>query len=137
MAIVTREQIDKAPDIITEAHSVEEWVAGGEVLLKVMSGDERDEWENELYQINGKDVKINRKQARARLLARIIVDPSGKPLYGDKEISALGKKSSVVLDRLWTAARKLNRLDAKDIEELAKNSEAGPVEGSPSASPAT
>ena len=133
MKTLNKEDILKAEDLATQSVNVKEW--GGAVIIRTMTGAERDFFENSLFSDKGADKAANIKNLRARLLSLCLVDDTGKRLFSDKEIELLGAKSAKVLDRLYTIAAKLNAIGAKDEEELTKNSE-GEADGiSTSASP--
>lgn len=133
MAVLTREQIDKASDVVTERIPVPEWGKDAEVIITSMGADERDAWEASMIETRGNSQKMNYKQARAKLVARCLVDEAGKRLYTDSEVDSLGKRNGAVLDRLFAVAKRINALEKKDVDDLTKNSNAGPTEGSPSA----
>ena len=42
-------------------------------------------------------------------------------MFTEKDVVKLGKKSSAALDRIFSAAQKLNRISDDDVEDLAKN----------------
>lgn len=117
---LTKEAILAANDLKQEIINVPEW--GGDVIIRTMTGEERDAFDSEMI----RDDKRSFKNIRARFLSLIICDDKGARLFDDKEISVLGKKSAAALDRLFTAGQKLNRLSNDDIEELAGNSDPGP-----------
>lgn len=117
--ILSKEQILKAEDLKRETVPVPEW--GGEVIVRTMTGAERDAFEGEITAKKG----VNRDNIRAKLLARVIIGEDGKRIFDDNEIADLGDKSSSVLDRLFGIAQRLNGIGAKDVEEMEKNSEAG------------
>jgi len=112
---LNKDQILSADDLKTETVAVPEW--GGEVVIRVMTGEERDSFETEIVN----DEKRTIKNIRARFLARVMCDDAGNRLFSDTDVEALGRKSAAVLDKLFAAAQKLNRLTKDDVEELAKN----------------
>lgn len=126
MKTLNRDDILKADDLTTQTINVKEW--GGAVIIRTMTGAERDYFESSLFSDKGADKTANIKNLRARLLSLCLVDGDGKRLFADKEIEMLGSKSAKVLDRLYTIAAKLNAIGAKDEEELTKNSD-GEAEG--------
>lgn len=129
---LTKDNIFKAEDIIKEWVDIPEWDGG--LYIKVLSGEERDSFEAGMFKSNDMgDFTRNLDNMRARLIAFAAVDEDNKPifdsnlkydiqgkLYGD--VAELGKKSSVVLDRMYTVAQRLNKLRKEDIEDLTKNS---------------
>ena len=133
MDILTKEQIVAVNDITTETVSVPEW--GGYVLVKVMSGTERDAFESSIFEQKGKDIQRNLGNLRAKLVSKCLVDEKGNRLFSDKEIEIIGKKSAKVLDRIYEVCVKLNGIGPKDVEELTKNSVGELKEDSISISP--
>jgi hypothetical protein len=135
----------KAEDLGTEWVSVPEW--GGEVLVKALTGEERDAFEascqreRPMLDVRGKAVRGRtemvpyRQNVRARLVVRSVVDDDGGRIFTDGDASALGKKSGAALDRVFEVAARLSRLGDDDIEELAGNSEAATSGDSPFTSP--
>lgn len=121
--ILNREAILQSSDLKTETVSVPEW--GGEVLVKGMSGTERDAFEagNILRKDkNGKPgFELNAVNIRARLCSLCIVDETGKRLFTDTDVEALGRKNAAALHRVFEVAQRLSGLTKADVEELEKN----------------
>lgn len=107
-----RSKILAVSDLSTETVDVPEW--GGSVNVRMMTGSERDRFESEHIQEPSKDF-------RARLVAAVVVDDEGTRLFDPEDIPALGRKSCAALDRITEVAVRLNKLSAKDQEEIAKN----------------
>ena len=115
--MLTKDQILNAEDKQTEIVHVPEW--GGDVKIAMMSGFSRDEFEGSLVGANGGS---NMSNVRAKLVAACVVDEDNKIMFTAKDIAKLGQKSGAALDRIFSAAKKLNKIDNDDVEELAKNS---------------
>jgi hypothetical protein len=132
MAILSKAEILAAQDIATEVVEVPEW--GGSVIVKAMSGVERDSFE-EMVLRKGPSGGFEPVMAnmRAKLLAKTLVDEDGKALFTDKDVAALGQKSAQVLDRLFTVASRLSGISQSDVDDLAKNSVSARNGGSGSA----
>lgn len=134
MALLTRQQILAADDLKTELVPVPEW--GGTVLVRALSGSERDAFEQDIvtFRREGKrtvtDTDLH--NVRAKLAVHSIVDESGARLFSIEDIEALGSKSAAALQRVFDVAQRLSGLSDDDVEELAKNSGAGPSAGSTS-----
>jgi len=122
--MLSKEQILKADDLPIETVEVPEW--GGSVLVRTMTGTERDAFETSL--IDGKERNLT--NIRAKLCSKCMVDQSGERLFADSDITALGKKSASALDRVFSAAQRLNGISADDVKELEKNSGAIPADSS-------
>jgi len=117
MALLNRDAILQADDLPTKTVDVPEW--GGAVCVRSMTGVERDQYESTMVERKGKDVQVNLKNIRAKLVALCCIGDDGKRLFGEDDAEALGKKSAAALDRVFSVAQKLNGLSAKDVEELA------------------
>lgn len=129
MALLNHSDILAADDLKTEDVAVPEW--GGTVRIKALTGTERDEFEQSLMEVK-KDgsVKSQRANVRARLVAKVIVNEAGELIFNNADIPALGRKSAAALDRVATAAQRLNAFSDADIEELAENFADAPSESS-------
>lgn len=119
MTLLSKDAILGADDLITEDVEVPEW--GGTVRVRMMTGAERDAFEESLSRTKGKSVKANLANLRARLVAKTVVDEAGKRLFTDAEAGVLGQKSAAALDRVFDAARTLNGMTEKDVEELVED----------------
>ena len=127
MAALTKAQILQADDLGCERVEIPEW--NGHAYVRVLSGAERDAWEESIL---GDDDKVSIKNIRAKFAIAVLCDGKGQPMFTDADAEPLGKKSAAALDRVFDAGRKLNRLRAEDVEELAKNSGGGQSESSAS-----
>lgn len=121
--MLTRDAIFAAQDRAFEDVDVPEW--GGMVRIAVITGTDRDAYEASMYEMKGKEIKLNRDDMRAKLLARAIVDENLKRIFTDADIREIGKKSSKVIERLFTVAQRLNGMTDENIKELEKNSASG------------
>ena len=110
-------------DIATEDLYIPEW--GAWVRIKTMTAAERDYFEASTVTRDGKKMQINMQGIRARLCALCLVDEAGNRIFSNEDEYALGMKSSAALDRIFTAAQRLNGLREEDVEALAKNSAGG------------
>lgn len=129
MELLTKEQILGSDDRKTEDVTVAEW--GGAVRVGVMSATERDRWESETY--GGE--QPNMADFRARFVALCLVDESGKRIFTDKDVTALGNKSAAALERVFKVAQRLNAVTDEAHEELGNASPGAPNAVSSSGSP--
>lgn len=130
MSVLTKDAILEAKDLKDETVEVPEW--GGSVIVRCLTGTERDAFESSLFKGNGKNQQENFENLRAKLLVLAIIDEDGKRLFSKKDIDDLGRKSVSVLDRLFHVARKLSGIGQEDVDELTKNLEATQDEDSTS-----
>lgn len=118
-----REAILQVDDLAQEVVEVPEW--GGAVLVRGLTGSERDAFEQDIVQMrrNGKAMttEIDMHNIRAKLCVRCMVDEDGERLFSDADMEALGRKSAQALQRVFDVAQRLSGLTSEDVEELAKN----------------
>jgi hypothetical protein len=117
MALLTKDQILTSEDLKTLDVEVPEW--GGTIRLSMMTGRSRDLYEAGLYK--GKDNDANYDNMRAKYLSYCIVNEEGNLMFTIQDVLELGKKSSVVIDRLFTLASELNATSNDAVEDIAKN----------------
>ena len=119
MAVLTKDAILKAEDLERKLVTVKEW--GGDVYVRSMTAAERDDWEAGLMASKTEDAKSNLRNLRARLTVICVVDEAGNRLFSDADAEALGQKSARAVDRIFSAAARLNALSSRDVEDLAGN----------------
>lgn len=134
MGVLDKAAIFAAQDLPTKTVAVPEW--GGEVIVRSMTGAERDQYEQQILAQRGPDGNANIANLRARLVAFCTVDAEGKRVFADEDVDALGAKSAAALDRVFAAASSLNGIGQKDVEALGEASAAAGA-ASTSSSPST
>lgn len=127
---LTRDAILAISDNQTREIEVPEW--GAWVRVRGLTAAERDQFEGEIVQRNGRDVRTNTKNIRARLVVLSVINDDGSRMFGFPDIEALGEKSAKALDRIFTVAMELSGLRDEDVQELAENFDATPDAGSSS-----
>lgn len=126
MSLLDRTAILAAPDIKTERVPVPEW--SGEVLVRGLTGLERDGYEQRCYETSYTNI-------RASLLTLALVDEQGRRLFSLEDVAALAAKSAAPLDRLFDVARRLSGIGRHDVAALQGNSEPGRNGSTTSGSP--
>ena len=93
-----------------------EW--GGHVYVRTLTAKERDSWEASLVDPDtkrGVKIFVGRDGLRARWAALVICDATGAAIVNTpSQIEQLAAKSSVPLDRIWDAGRRLNGMVSGD-----------------------
>lgn len=112
---------------------------GGTVIVSELSALEADDYSASLSRTVTSPVNKNEQvtvpaleNARARLVCRCLVDPSGARLFKDNEAGKLGALSSAVIGQLYDVAIKLSKIGDDEVEAVVGESEAVPSDGSPS-----
>jgi len=113
MNILSKDAILAADDLPRETVNIPEW--GGEVLVRTMSGKDRDAFEASLLEKDGRMENV-----RARLVALTLCDSQGDRLFDDSEIAALGRKSARALDRVFSVAQRLNGIGVDQVDAAKK-----------------
>lgn len=131
MALLKRDFILGVSDLKVETVEVPEW--GGSVLVRGMTGAERDAFEKSVLVRKGKDTQVNLSNARAKLVALSVVDESGKRMFTDSDVIVLGTKSASALSRIFNVASRLSGITEEDVEELTDELKESPFDGSASA----
>ena len=132
---LSRDDILKAADNEPEEVDVPEW--GGTVLVRGMTGRERDAFEVSLMQPGRGGRKVmDPANVRAKLVARCVVDDDGGRLFTDADVAELGGKSAAAVDRVYAVAARLSGMGGDDQEELTRDFALADGAGSSSTSPA-
>jgi hypothetical protein len=116
MALLSREAILKAEDIHTEKVEVPEW--GGEVLVRGLTGRQRDEFEGSLIEHRGRRAVMNTANMRAKLVSWSVVDEEGSRLFTSGDVQELGEHSAAAVNRIYAVAAKLSGLSDEDVDEM-------------------
>ncbi len=122
-----RDLIRNADDCkrLSEPIPCPEWGEGVVVYVRILSGAERDAFEEGSLVRKGKKRETSLQDARARLVELAACDAGGKPLFRKGDAKWLTQKNGAVLTRIFAEAMKLNGITEADVDELAGNSESG------------
>ena len=118
-AAAIRDRIKRATPSKLERVEVADW--GGPVWVRVMTGTERDAFEQQMANASSNGAKIGLDNIRARFLIRTLCAEDGTRVFGDADHVELGGKSANVLDRLFQVAQRMNGFGDDAVEELAGN----------------
>lgn len=106
---------------------------GGDVLVRGMTGRERDAFEMSCFEGRGKKRDFNMKDVRAKLVAYCCIDEAGNRLFSDSDVEAISNVRADVVDKLFATAQKLSGMREEDLDELGKPS-ASPIASASSSS---
>jgi hypothetical protein len=118
--VLSRDALLKAIAVPTERIDIPE--LGGVVIVRGMTGQERDEFESSLIVGRGRRRDVDTSNIRAKLAVRCLIDEQGGRLFKDEEADALGCVRADVLSRIYTAAQRLSGVTDEDIDEMGKSS---------------
>jgi len=125
LKILSFEEIMQADDLDTEKVPVPEW--GGAVLMKTMSGKNRDDYIQILQGRmvgTGKGRKLsNYRGLSASLLQQCLIKKDESPLFTAAQIKDLQGKNGAVISRLVEKAQEMNGLTDDEVEKISGNSE--------------
>lgn len=117
--ILTRGQILEAEDLEWQDLNVPEW--GGTVIVRGLTGKERDQYEAGILRMRGKNAQLNLQNARARLVVMGTIDEEGEPVFTMKDVDALGDKSAAAIERIASAIQRLSGLAEADVQQMVEN----------------
>jgi len=117
--MLTREQILECNDLPSAVVKVPEW--GGEVLVRGLTGAQRDWLEASMFTGKRGNREANMENFRAKIVCLSVSDENGNPIFTEKDVAALSKKSALALQRVFNVALKLSGLTQEEAEQLTKN----------------
>ena len=97
-------------------------VLDGTVLVRGMTGAERDAFEASCFEGRGKKRDFNMRNLRAKLVAYCCIDDEGRRLFTDEDVIALGAVRADVIDKLFGVAQRLSGMRDEDVDELGLTS---------------
>lgn len=109
--MLSKDQILSNVKLKTETVNVPEW--DGDVIVSEMNGAGRDAFEQAITEKDKAGRLIN---PRAKLIAATVVDEKGDLLFSQDDLSAIGKLSYKVIDRICEVAQRLNGMRDVDVE---------------------
>ena len=117
---LSRDQILEASDLRSQLAEVPEW--GGAVLVRTMTGADRDAFENSMVSVRPDGTREqNLTNFRTKLVALTVVDDTGNLLFSADDLARLAAKSALAIDRVFVVAQSINGLGAQAVETAAKN----------------
>lgn len=131
-----RDKILAAEDLERQVEEIPEW--GVTVEIRGLSGTDRDAYEAKAIALKrgGTDVELRLQNYRSKLLVKCLFDPeSGERIFTERDVPELGKRSGVVIDRLFDIARELSGMGDEALEAARGNSGAAPSGASTTDSP--
>lgn len=130
MALLTAKEILTADDLEHEIVPVPEW--GGDVMVRGMTGAERDKFESSLRDEKKGGEALNLTNVRAKLASLTICDESGKRLFKEADVQALSQKSAAALQRVFAVAQRLSGIQDTDVDDMVDEIETDPTDALPS-----
>ncbi len=123
-----------AAKVPTEAVAIPE--VGATVLVRGMTGAERDAFEASCFKGKGKNKEFTAANLRAKLVAFCCVDEHGGRVFSDADVEAIGNARADLVDRIFSVAQRLSGMAETDLDELGlRSATPTPSSTSSSASP--
>ena len=119
MGRLTRDQIVAQVDLRTEVVEVPEW--GGSVVVRELSGRERDVFESSIVKRNGQKMSVDMENMRARFVAACGTGGDARQTFYPRDVGRLGELSAAALERVFSVGRRLAGMTGQDVDELTKN----------------
>jgi hypothetical protein len=123
MPLLSRGDILEAKDAATEEVDLSDLPGyAGAVLIRGMTGRERDEFETSMLEPGrGGRMMPNTVNTRAKVVARCAVDEDGNRLFTAADVQALGEKNGAAIDRMFEAAARLSGLADREREDAKRD----------------
>lgn len=130
--LLGREDILEASDLQYALVDVSEWANGktSKVLVRSLTGAERDALEESMVVGKGKNQKMSYTHFRAKLVVKAIIDKEGNRVFTEKDILALSRKNASPLGRVAETVTRLSGISKDDVDEMMGNSESEAGDGS-------
>lgn len=122
MAVLTKQMLLGATKPPQEQVNVPELGNGSYVLVRGMTGAERDAFEVSLIEGKGRKRDVNLKNLRAKLIAYCCVDDAGNRIFTEADVDSLGHVRADVMNRIYTVAQRLSGISDEDAEDLGQPS---------------
>ena len=134
MILLTREALLQKDDLKIE--KVE--LSKGYVFVREMTGHEKDIWESSMLKQkpSGNKNKLIEYETtlddfRAKLAVVTVCDEEGNLIFKPEDVKMLNKMMSATnIEKIVTAAQRLNAISQQDRDEILKNSEADQTDNS-------
>ncbi len=109
-------------DLPSERVEVPELGADNYVIVKGLTGAQRDAYEKAMWITRG-GKRVLSDNVRAKLIAKCLVDETGARQYTDEDATAIGKIRGDVLERIFDACRRVSGMSDEALEEKKERSE--------------
>jgi hypothetical protein len=120
MMLLSKDQILEAVDLKSVTVEVPEW--GGSVLVRTMTGADRDAFETSMVTVKSDGTRTpDMTNLRAKLVALTLVDEAGNRMFEVEDIPRLALKSAAALERVFEVAQRVNGLGLKAEDDAVKN----------------
>lgn len=94
---------------------------GKTFFVRIISGKERDAYEQSLVRGRGTNSSIDARNMRAKLAALTLANADGSRMFKDTDASRLGDLPAKVLERIFDRSRKINGLTEEDTDDALGN----------------
>jgi len=123
LRLLRKDSFLKRADVRYEWIPVPEWEEDGqipEVRIRSLTGAEWEEFEMAVSKTGADGVtKTDMRNARAKLLVKVVVDENGGLVFDASDVGQLAQKNAGALSRLFDAASKLSGVMKR--EDAVKN----------------
>ena len=120
MGLLSKADILNAKEPPREVVHVRE--LSGDVIVRGMTGKERDAFEASCFEGRGKKRDFSMRNLRAKMVACCCIDEQGRRLFTDEDAAELGAVRADVIDRIFGVAQRLSGMREEDLDELGLSS---------------
>lgn len=90
---------------------------GRKVRLRILSGKEADAYRASIIIGRGQNISVDQRGMRAKLAVLALANPDGSRMFKDADVPKVMTWPSVLLERIFDRARKINGLTERDTDD--------------------
>lgn len=117
MALNRLQILSKGENLPRQEIQIPEWE--GSVWVRSLTVGERDQIDADFNTSRNKGKTP--ENLRSRMLIRGCCDADGKPLFSESDVVEVNKLPATILEKIFDAILKINRIGAGAVEEAEKN----------------
>ena len=118
--MLDKQAIFGANDIKTEEVFVEGWK--GKVIVKGLTGNERDAWEQRIMESRKGDTgKYDLRLLKARFVIASVVDAEGNRTFSEADVEQLNLKGAKSIQTVYDVGQRLSGLSNEEADKIAGN----------------
>jgi hypothetical protein len=121
MGLLNRDQFLAVDSRKTEVVDVPELGEGAQIKIRSWSVGQANKFAKLLHEAEGQNIALTVLDLRAKVVALSVVDEANALMFTEEDVPALEEMSPAAIDRIQSAAMKLNGFGRTTEEEDEKN----------------
>lgn len=108
-------------------------ISNGIFIVQELPAAQQSAFEKSLLVGKGRNQEVNTQDAKAKMVARCVVDATGARIFTDQDVPFLGTLPSGDIDALYAASQELSEVSDSGVKDEAEGLKNGQSPPSPSA----